>query len=171
MAHVVETGAGVAGANAYLTAADADAYFVDHGAPAAWTGTTAAKEQAIRMASQYLDMAYGPRFKGRRVGTTQGLLWPRTGVWSKDEWYYESNALPTPLKHACAEAALKSLSGDTLLPDLAAGTAPVESESMRAGPVSYAVEYGGTASPYKTYSTVESLLADLLRPGSLVEYG
>lgn len=171
MAHVVETGAGSSTANAYLTAAAADAYFADHGAPADWTGVDAVKEQAIRLATQYLDMVYGPRFKGTRKLSTQALQWPRYDVVASDGWPYALDTLPTPLLHACAEAALRSLQGDTLLPDLSAGSSAIDSESMRAGPVSYSVDYAGSASPYKTYSAIDALLWDLLQPGCLVERG
>jgi len=38
---IVEDGSGVVGANSYLSVADADAYFVNHGSPAAWVDAAA----------------------------------------------------------------------------------------------------------------------------------
>lgn len=163
MAHVVETGAGLSNANAYLSAAQGDTYFTDHGNPSDWTAAiTADKEEAIRLASQYLDAVYGQRWKGSAVKSDQALDWPRAGVVSRDGWLILSDSLPQALKDATAEAALRSLQGDVLLPDLAVGSsAGLIAKSVKAGPVEVSKQWGGVTSPYKTYSLIDKLLADL----------
>jgi hypothetical protein len=172
MAHVVETGAGLADANSYLSAADADAYFVDHGAPAAWTGLAAVKEQALRLATQYLDAVYGARWKGQAMLQTQALDWPRHSACSVNGWTYASDDLPAALEHACAELAVRSLAGDTLLPDLAPGsTVGLTAKSVTAGSVSVSKTFGGVTSPYKKYTLIDKLLADLFYSQYAVERG
>ena len=73
---VVEDGAGRSDANAYISRADADAYFEGRPNAAAWTGaTTGEKEMALVMATRVVDAMF--RFHGYKVNQSQALLWPR----------------------------------------------------------------------------------------------
>jgi len=70
MAFLVETGAGVPGANAYAPTTFADTYLADRGRSAEnnWQALAASrKQQAIVVASGYIDRRWGPRFKGLRA--------------------------------------------------------------------------------------------------------
>ncbi len=106
MALTVETGAGLSGADAYISAADAATYLAGVGADSAWTAaSTASKEAAIRRATQYLDTQY--RWRGVQLTGTQALEWPR--VIDVDGRSYTWPV--TAIKNACAELAVRALSG------------------------------------------------------------
>lgn len=77
MALVIETGAGLASAEAYASVADCSAWAVKYYGHAL-TGSEADKEAAIRRAVAYMD---GLKWKGTRThGRSQALAWPRDGV-------------------------------------------------------------------------------------------
>lgn len=170
MAHVVENGTGLSTANAYLSATDADTYFTDHGAPAGWTGSTPAKEQAIRMATQYLDAEYGGRWRGVRLKQDQALDWPRFGGEDDDGFAIASDSLPQALKDACAEAALDSLAGADLLPDIDE-PGVIQSESVQVGPVSSSTTYMGGKSQVVYRRKIALLLAPLVESGDRLVRG
>lgn len=70
MAFLVETGAGVPGANAYAPTSFVDAYLTDRARNAenGWQSLAATrKQQAVVVASGYIDRRWGPRFKGLRA--------------------------------------------------------------------------------------------------------
>jgi len=170
VAHVVETGSGSTTANAYLSAADADAYFTDHGAPAAWTGVQGVKEQAIRMGTQYLDATYAGRWRGTRTNSTQALAWPRVNVVDDDNFAVASNDLPVALEQACAEAALRYLQDGELLPDIDE-PGVIASESVTVGPISESKTYMGGKSQVVLRRKVDRLLASLIQPAGMVWRG
>lgn len=74
MAFVVETGEGVTNANTYVALAFANAYFVDRN-ETRWTGTDAAKQGALVVASTYVDSRF--EYLGTRLTDEQGLDFPR----------------------------------------------------------------------------------------------
>lgn len=111
MAFTAEDGTGVTGANAYIDVAFADDYFSDRG-NATWTAlTTTQKEQAIVRASDYLEWRF--KYKGYPKTSTQGLRWPRSGVYDElgNEVEYPEN-----VQKACAEYSVRA-SSQTLAPD------------------------------------------------------
>ena len=150
MALTVETGAGVAGADAYISVADADAYFAARGVEA-WTEVEN-KEAAIRKATDFLDRRY--RWRGTRKSRDQALQWPRVDAMDDDGFTY-SSVVPEHVKRACAEMALRAASAD-LDPDLERGGA-IQSASV--GPVS--VTYSSNAPVRTAYTTVDDMLAHL----------
>ena len=76
---VKETGAGLAGANAYADVADGDAYHEGHVAASAWTeATSTQKAAALVMATRLIDACW--RFQGCRAVSGQALAWPRVSV-------------------------------------------------------------------------------------------
>lgn len=163
MSLIVENGTGLANANGYISEADADAYHVDYGNPAAWSGaTTAVKEDAIRLATQYLDAVYGRRWLGYRNLSTQALAWPRTNVTDYDGYVLSSSVLPIKLVQAAAVLALAKVNGDTLLPDVTDPSA-IKSTKSKVGPLSSDKEYFGGKAMYKKYSLVDSLIASLIK--------
>ena len=73
---IKETGAGMANANSYATAADGDAYHDGHLYASAWTAaTTGNKEKALVMATRLIDGLF--QFNGFKRMSTQALQWPR----------------------------------------------------------------------------------------------
>lgn len=145
MTIIVEDGAGKADAETYVSVVVADAYHTAMG-NTAWTGADAAKEIALRRATQYLDNRY--TYRGTRLTSTQALEWPRVGYelgWRVEAW-------PVPnLRDACCEAALRALT-DPLQTDVAADQ--VTEETVGPITVKYAAKSGQTR-----YPVVDSLLA------------
>jgi hypothetical protein len=112
MAFTVEDGSGVAGANSYVSEADADAYFTDHGIPSDWsTATSAEKEQALVKATQWIDAHYW-WITGEIGGTVQALGWPRVQAEDKFGRSIDSDVVPDQVIAACCEAAVRSIAGD-----------------------------------------------------------
>lgn len=159
MALVVEDGTGLANAEAYISVADADAYFAARG-NAAWAElSTDQKEQALRLGADYMGQVYGPRWCGERATSTQALDWPRT-----DACNIASNVVPVAVKRANAELAVRSATTGALLSDAGA---QVKQETV--GPIS--VTYADGARQYVKYQAVDATLASaglLCKGGSQV---
>ena len=83
MALTVEDGSLVAGANSFVSIADADTFFTDRVDPV-WTNASPNnvdnKTRALILASDYLMQKYRMRWNGSIVDATQALSWPRRGV-------------------------------------------------------------------------------------------
>ena len=143
---IVESGVGLANAEAYISVADADTYFSLRGNTAWAALNTAAKEAALRKATDYMGVVYGARWAGERLKQDQALDWPR-GV----------EGVPDAVKRASAELALRSVTSELL-----ADQGPsVKSETV--GPIS--VTYADGASQALRYPYVDGLLAALLAGG------
>ena len=164
MAFVVEDGTGLANANSYMAVADADTYHTDHSASTTWSGaSTANKEKALRLATQYLDAKYEMRWVGTRHSLAQALEWPRSYVVLYDTYSISTLTIPQNLKDACAELALKQLTDTDLMPDLT-NPGSVSSETVSAGSVSTSTTYvGGGQSQLKRYRLVEMLLKQIIK--------
>jgi hypothetical protein len=155
MAFTVENGTGLAGANAYISADDADDYH-EMRRNTAWDDLDDdEKEAAILKATDYMDAAYS--WAGDRSTSTQALGWPRSGVVA-DGVSLASDELPAALVRACAELALRASSSD-LAPDV-----PRLKSREKVGPIE--VEYDPHARAYTTYRLIDSILAPLLAGAS-----
>lgn len=114
MSLIVETGAGLSTAESYASVAEATTYHAAFG-NAAWAlAVLAAQEVALRKATQYLDAKYHNRWTGVRVNSTQALDWPRAYADTDDQFYIASDVVPTQVKNATAEMALRALTDDIL---------------------------------------------------------
>jgi hypothetical protein len=161
MALIVEDGSVVAGAESYGSVAEADAYFTSIGI-STWTGTVPVKEAALRKATAYIDTKYGQRLKGYRKSTSQVLRWPRVMVEDDDvSWgsavYLSDTTIPTNIKRATFEAALRSLTAP-LDPDLERGGA-VQSISV-AGAISKTYFPGAPSGT--TFRVIDRLMAEFV---------
>lgn len=118
MAFTVEDGSGVAGANAYLSTADADAYHADRG-NAFWASLDdATKEAALVRATDYIDKRFGRKFRGFRKTLQQRLQWPRLSAFDDSGYLLGGDGkLPHQLRDACAEYALRAALYSVLAPD------------------------------------------------------
>ena len=161
MSLIVEDGTGLAGAQSYVSVAEADVYHLARD-NLAWAAlTTSAKEIALRRATDYLGQVYNLSWDGKRTTETQALDWPRLGVLrrgiSASPSYYSFNAIPQAVLIASFELALRSLTL-TLLPDL-------ERRTLRetVGPIS--VSYDPTSSALVKFLVIEGLLRPLLKSG------
>jgi hypothetical protein len=165
MALVVEDGSGKTDADSYLSVADCDAYHTNHSASATWSGaSTADKEKALRLATQYLDARYERRFVGVRFSREQSLHWPRSYVQQYDIYTISTTTIPQELKDATAELALKQLSDTDLAPDVASG-GNIAEEEVSVGSVKTRTKYVGQKGSAKEYTLVRYLLQPLLRQG------
>ena len=151
----VEDGTGRTTAESYVSVADADAYHTKFG-NTDWTGTTAVKEVALRIATRYMDANY--TFCGVKQYLAQALQWPRVG-------YANYEQFPEPMiVAACCELARRSLAGE-LLEDTTRELITRET----VGPISthYAFKDGETR-----YVLVDRMLRDLVENnGSSVRIG
>lgn len=130
MALVLDATVGGATSNAYLTAAEADAYLEGHINAAAWTAaTTGAKEQALVAATRRLDQ---DQWVGGAASTTQALKWPR--IWCEDENGNEiaADVIPQEIKDATAELALVLLTQPAYLD----GSTLAGYQQVTVGPIS-----------------------------------
>ncbi len=162
---VVEDGTGIAAADAYASIAFIDEYH-DARANSAWAALAqAAKEAAIRKASEYMMQVYKLRWLGVRMNSTenQGLDWPRAYVYTEEflhgavgtyPFLVPSNIVPLAIKRACAELALKSATED-LAPD-------IEKEVTREKVAGIETWYHIGGVQYKRYRAIDLMLAPYL---------
>lgn len=121
----VEDGTGKVNADSYVTVAYVTTYLTQRGvAEADWASLeAAAKEAAIRNATDYLQQRYGGRWRGTRRTYAQALDWPRAwvprsedpiydGATSSTYYWWRVDEIPTPLKQASALLALKATTGE-----------------------------------------------------------
>jgi hypothetical protein len=141
MPFTVQTpGAAVAGANAYITFAEFQAYHADRGNDVQGAAQTEV-EQAIVRATDYIDMNWN--FLGLRTFDGQTLEWPRVGVFTRPELDdVDDQSVPEPVKRACAELALAALGFD-LDPNVPGVDQIVTATSKRAGDLAISTSFGG----------------------------
>lgn len=157
MAFVPETGAGLSNSNSYASVAQADSYFADRGNTEWAALTTAAKEQALIKATDFLEATYRSSWKGYRVSSTQALSWPRVEV-TADSFPIPANIVPLPVTYACAELAIRSTTSE-LLAD--------QGQTVKREKVDVLeVEYQDYSDPTERYPLVNRLLIPFLLSGS-----
>lgn len=95
------------GVNSYVTAAEADTYFLDRLTASAWSAlTTPAKEQALVTATSMLDES---NWTGSALSGSQALAFPRSGSYFDPKLGINvtfTNAVPGRLLSAVCELAL-----------------------------------------------------------------
>lgn len=176
MALQVETGAIIAGADSYVTEAEADTYHADR-ENTLWDTTSLDKSALLRKAAAYLDNHYYHRWKGAQVNPlTQTMQWPRAGVKiAQEEKYYDVppsyydtdysgflpiTTIPQKVKDAQCELALRAAS-QILAADLERGG---QIQSITVGPITKTFAQGAPSE--KVYKTVDMILTQLLKPCS-----
>lgn len=156
-------------ATSYCSVETADTYFGDRRNPATWTGlTTAAKQAALIIGTDYLDREYRGRWKGARASRTQARDWPRVGVADVDGSAVPSTETPLAVQYATAEAALRHAAGDALLSDPLTAPGTISRETRRAGSVEKTTEYVGGRSQLPRYPLIDGLLVGLIVPAGLM---
>jgi len=138
----------VGDAVSYITVAEFKSYHTDRGN--SYAGKTDTEiEQALVRATDYLDERFN--YRGLKLtGPSQVTAWPRYDVFDADgRGIY---GVPSAVKEATAEYALRALSTVPLNPDFTRGAsgAAVQSITQSAGPVSESVTYvtgGGMTLP------------------------
>ena len=157
MSLIVEDGTIVPGAESLTSVADATAYHAARG-NAAWAAlaTDTIREQCLRKGTDFMRQAYRSRWQGVKVDEDQALDWPRYDV-VVDGYTVDSDIVPTEVKNACAELALRASAGD-LLADQSQGV-------IREKVGQIEVEYDRSSPQQARYSAVESMLAPYLLAG------
>lgn len=147
MALIVETGTGLANAEAYVSVEDLRAWATGRGFTIAGSDTVC--EQALRAAAQWIDTRW--RYKGTRLTAEQALEFPRAGLadWSG----FAVTGVPKRVKDATCELAYRAAAGTSLLPD-AERSAYAKSKTV--GPIS--VTYADGAPQSTTFVVAERLL-------------
>jgi len=161
MALTVETGAGISGADSYVSRADYIAYAATVGVTIA---DAAAADVELIKAAQFIDR-HESNLQGYRTTRDQAMSFPRVGV-IVDSWYWNSNEIPRQVILAQYAFALDVNAGIDLYnrpvnPNLIASEKRVEG----AVSVKYAIT-GGDQKSSRT-STGDSLLASLLKRNGL----
>jgi len=127
------------------------------------------KEQALIMATQYLDNAYHLRWIGEKATADQALDWPRSYAYDGDDYLLASNAVPVKVTYATCEAALRHLTtSGGLMPDWTEnGT--LKRKKSKLGPLETDKEWLGGYSPGTPtgkYAVVEAHLKGLISSAS-----
>ena len=168
---IVEDGSGLPDADAYVSVAEVDAYFEKLGTPEAWECSAnieeaRQKDQAIRRATIAVDALFGHRFDGERATVTQALVWPRVRV-----EYRFRDRVPSEIKSATAELALRVRQGTDLMPDQTEAT--ISERRVTVGPITTSTRYSGEgqSNSRRSFDAVEALLRPLLRQPGVLERG
>lgn len=155
---VIENGSLVAGANSYVSVAEARAYAAARASTFPADDTEA--EAALIVAMDYLE-GFRDQFKGKKVDpATQALQWPRTGV-QIDGWDVPADHIPKELKAAQMQLAVESAAGTDLMPT--GDGREVIREKVDVLETEYAPGAGGAPQP--VLAKVRALLAPLLSAG------
>lgn len=101
MAFVVEDGTGLVDSNSYASVEYADTYFAMRGTLDWGNLAPEVKQQKLVLATDYIDVRWGPLLKSIPLTTTQALLFPRQA------WV----GVPIGVKNACVEYALRASKG------------------------------------------------------------
>lgn len=155
MTIIVEDGTGKADAESYISVAEADAYHAKR-LNTAWADfDTATKESLLIKATEYMVSTYRGMWYGYTVKAEQALDWPRYEVPDGRAGYIDSDIVPTEVKKACAELALKANAAD-LAPDLEQAVKREKVDSIE-------VEYESSSSQSPRYQAVFSMVSRYLR--------
>lgn len=167
MTLVVEDGTGVAGADSYISLADATTYHANM-ANAAWAAVAddPTREALLRQATQYLTSLYRLRWAGVRRTSAQTLDWPRYDVAMPDApmgygslpAFYPYDKVPDEVRHACAELALRAIDAP-LLGDL---TQNILSEKVEG----ITTQYDPNSPQYRRFPYIDAMLGPVLRVGA-----
>ena len=157
MTLIVEDGSGKSDSESYISVADASNYHTVRG-NTAWAAlaTDALREAALRRATDYMRQAYRSRWQGYKVNEDQALDWPRYDV-EVEGYAIDSDIVPTEIKNACAELALRASAAD-LNPDLTQGVL-----SEQVGSIS--VTYDKASPQFTRYRAIDALLSPYLKAG------
>ena len=157
MTLIVEDGSIVTGAESYISVADASTYHTARG-NTAWAALTtdALREAALRRATDYMRQAYRSRWQGYKVNEDQALDWPRYDV-VVEGYAIDDEIVPTEIKNACAELALKAATAD-LLADQSQGVV-----REKVGPIE--VEYDKSSPQSTRYKAIDAILSPYLKAG------
>lgn len=155
---IVEDGTGLSNADSYTSLVEANLYHANHG-NVDWSDIDATtKEQLLRKATDYMVAQYRLQYAGYRRYSTQSLDWPRLYVPLIDSLsanvfpqYVDFDIVPTTVKNACAELALKSYTA-ILMQDLTQGVIREKVDVIE-------VEYDKYSPQQTRYAQIDAMLS------------
>jgi hypothetical protein len=158
VALITEDGTARSDAESLCTLATANAYHANRG-NTAWAGLASdeVREQMLRKATDYMEAVYRERWAGMRKTVSQALAWPRYYVPVRDVavmQYYPDNTVPAAVSNACAELALRAISG-SLAPDIKRLVKRVKVDTIE-------TEYADNATPYTRFRAIDLMLQPFL---------
>ena len=158
MTIIVEDGTGLANAESYVSVVDANTYHSKIGNDAWIDLDTSVKEQLLRKATDYMVAQYRLQYAGYRRYSTQSLDWPRLYVPLIDSLsanvfpqYVDFDIVPTTVKNACAELALKAYTA-ILMQDLTQGVIREKVDVIE-------VEYDKFSPQQTRYEQIDAMLS------------
>lgn len=168
---IVQNDAGtVANANAYILQAFADSYFSERGNAVWQTLTTLVKEQSIIKATDYIDSRFA--YKGNPLLDTQSTQFPRKNLF--DRYGIRVIGLPTNLKKACCEYAVRASQGDLWIdPKYEESSSVLVNKSISAGSVSKSLGFRSDGSKIinRSYPGADALLLPYTTTNALAYRG
>ena len=163
MTLIVEDGTKPANANSYITLDYANSYHTMMG-NTSWSGDDSDLEQAIIIATQSVELLFGHKYLSQRLLGVQSLLWPRYPMWDNYLNLILQSVIPTSLQNAVAEAALLSLTGIEMFPDISQLN-NVQRIDDKVGEIEESIQYFGKSrlSTYENFRKVELLLYPIIQ--------
>lgn len=147
MAFVLEDGTGLPNSTAYITASEMTSYHLDRNVEIAAQYDDTQKQRSIIVASDYVDLMWGPQLRGHVLLSTQALLFPRQCLFSKQRPCVALTGVPKNLKNAVAEYALREMiTPGSLMPDPVVSETgmQVEASFEKVGPIEERIKYTGS---------------------------
>lgn len=163
---LIEDGSGVAGADSWVTEAEATTYWSDRQVTDWTDALPAVREAKLREAADYLMLAY--RWPGQPSTIVQRLPWPRSGVRSGSS-LYPTNAIPTQVIDAQKVLAVEALSTPLLLRAPAPDRQLIEETKSAKGfskTLKYATSPVDAVSGLSRFPAVDALLAGIAQQGT-----
>jgi len=161
MGLVAETGAGISGANTWVSLSEFVQYLLDRDDVELAEGSTYTDEArigALLYAARDIDQSFG--WRGYRSTTNQGLGFPRVGCYDKEGQLIASTTIPEVLKEAQCERAREHLTVRKLNEPL---DPTAELSSLEVGPL--ALEWDREMSPLPKNDYYLKLLRGLYAGG------
>ena len=155
MALIIETGAGIAGADSYQTVAQLDAYALAFFG-AALTGTDGEKEAALRRSAAFMNSL--PFKAVRTKGRAQGLAWPRDGVTDDEGNEIEADKVPQEVKNAQLIFARAELQSPGILTPTVVQNEGIKRE--RVGPIE--TEFADTSKRVEAFRPIVTQAMDII---------
>lgn len=187
---IVETGSGIANANAYVSITDVNAHHESRGNTKWATYSDVQKATAIIRATDYIDKRFARRFRGARTISFQPLAWPRLNAFDDDGFVLGGDGhLPKQLVKAASEYALRAAIHMVLAPDPLQNVPPgdftsqatavdqdseisgfVTKKSVKVGPVEQSISYETSAQRLAGKSGTRAEQSVMVDDTSIPEY-
>lgn len=134
------------------------------------SGGASLKENALRVATDYMMKQYNGLWVERKTYQNQALDWPRSWVEDGDQFPVPADVVPQKVKNACCYLALMVMKGDSLMVDIAGTDRSIASTSIRVGPISKSVTYSSAngKTTQKKFVNVDKMLAEFLLPAGRI---